>query len=49
MCDDKREPVKKKPYSKPVLHEWGSFEELTRSQGMTGKRDGGILLWSKTR
>ena len=41
--------VKKKFYRKPVLQNFGTLEELTQSQGMTGKKDGGFLLWSKTR
>jgi len=38
---------RKKPYQPPVLQRWGTLEELTRSQGLTGRKDGGILL--KTR
>lgn len=49
MSDTKRQMAKKKPYSTPVLLDLGTFEELTRSQGSTGNKDGGFLLWSRTR
>ena len=31
----------KKPYSEPVLLDWGSLEDLTLSVGSQGKSDGG--------
>lgn len=53
MSDDEtsqqQHPPAKKPYTKPVLQDWGTLEELTQSQGIQGKKDGGFLLWSRTR
>ena len=47
--DQKKPAPTRKPYEKPVLHEWGTLEEITKSQGIQGKKDGGFLLWSRTR
>ncbi|HEY6983716.1 lasso RiPP family leader peptide-containing protein [Reyranella sp.] len=39
----------KKPYSAPVLMEWGSLQELTQAAGNHGNRDGGRRPFNKTR
>jgi hypothetical protein len=39
----------KKPYVAPVLHDWGTLEELTLAVGNSGKNDGGRPPHSRTR
>jgi hypothetical protein len=39
---DGGEPLKKRPYSKPALHEYGSIAKLTQSGGTTKSEAGGM-------
>lgn len=39
----------KKLYEAPVLHDWGTLEELTLARGNSGKNDGGRPPYSRTR
>jgi hypothetical protein len=34
-------PKAKKPYTPPVLIEWGSLRDITQSAGYSGRLDGG--------
>lgn len=43
------EAAKRKPYEPPVLLDWGTLQDLTQSQGWSGKSDGGRLLFTKPR
>lgn len=40
---------KKRPYSPPVLLEWGSLDDLTQANGNSGNRDGGRRPFTRTR
>ena len=40
---------KKKPYTPPVLIDWGTLADLTQAVGWSGKKDGGRFLVTKTR
>jgi hypothetical protein len=31
----------KKPYTAPVLQHWGTFKDVTRTNGQSGNSDGG--------
>ncbi|HEY6983715.1 lasso RiPP family leader peptide-containing protein [Reyranella sp.] len=50
-AEAKPSPVsnEKKPYSPPVLTDWGSLGELTQKVGFFGKTDGGHLPFNRTR
>lgn len=39
----------KKPYTPPVLIDWGTLADLTQAVGWSGKKDGGRFLVTKTR
>lgn len=39
----------KRPYTRPVLIDWGTLGELTQSVGWSGKKDGGRFLVTRTR
>jgi hypothetical protein len=41
-------PSSKKPYNRPVVHHYGTIEEMTQNVGKTGKRDGAIGANKKT-
>ena len=38
------EGLKKKPYEPPKLHAYGNLAEMTKTKGLTGKKDGGKTL-----
>lgn len=40
---------KKRPYSPPVLQDWGTLEDLTQANGNSGKSDGGRPPYRRTR
>ncbi len=37
----------KKPYAPPVLIEWGTLRDITRTVGANGKNDGGVPNYGK--
>lgn len=40
--DDLPAPRTKAPYAAPVLIQWGTLRDITRTVGSAGKNDGGV-------
>ena len=46
---EKKAETKKKPYTPPVLQDWGTFQDVTLANGNQGRTDGGHAPFKRTR